>query len=214
MTAPSRPTGVVRSAFHGPVRLALATLALVLLALPTLVLPAQAHDALVASEPADGAVLDASPERVRLTFSGDVLDVGPVVVVTDATGDVVADGTPEVAGPDVTLPLASALPGGGYDVAWRVVSNDGHPIEGAFGFTVTGVAAEPTSPAAAPSPSPAATLAGSTDDVAPTQDPTNETPGTGLQGLPLWVRLLLAAAATGGVVALIVLVLRQLRENR
>lgn len=38
------------------------------------------------------------------------------------------------------------LPDGGYQVSWRVVSADGHPISGSFGFRVGNPAARPPAP--------------------------------------------------------------------
>ena len=43
---------------------------------------AAAHDALVGSDPADGAALDAAPAQVVLTFSADHLEAGSAVTVT------------------------------------------------------------------------------------------------------------------------------------
>ncbi|WP_435737974.1 copper resistance CopC family protein [Cellulosimicrobium sp. PMB13] len=111
-------------------------------------LPAQAHDRLVGSDPADGAQLDAPPAAITLSFNTEPLAVEPQVVVTDAAGTVVAQGAPTIDGTSATLPLdAAALTGGTYSVAWRVVSSDGHPIEGTLSF---GVAEQP---AAQPAPS-------------------------------------------------------------
>ncbi|OLT52621.1 copper resistance CopC family protein [Cellulosimicrobium sp. CUA-896] len=99
--------------------------------------PAHAHDRLTGSEPADGAQLDAPPGAITLTFNTEPLEVEPQVVVTDSAGTVVAEGAPTIAGPTATLPLDTATLGGdSYTVAWRVVSSDGHPIEGTFGFAV------------------------------------------------------------------------------
>ncbi|WP_225754789.1 copper resistance CopC family protein [Actinotalea sp. Marseille-Q4924] len=111
--------------------------------------PAAAHDRLLSSDPADGAVLDAGPAAVVLTFSSDQLPVGAAVVVRDAAGTDRTDGTPTVSGPTVTQTL-QPLPAGAYAVQWRSVSADGHPIEGAFAFEVTGGAGgdEPVAPAA------------------------------------------------------------------
>lgn len=116
-----------------------------LLALPA---PAQAHDTLLESDPADGDVLETSPEEITLSFSADVLDVSPLVRITDADGETVAEITPAVDGPVATATLPEPLDAGDYDVAWRVVSSDGHPIEGTFALTVEQDAAEESEPAA------------------------------------------------------------------
>jgi methionine-rich copper-binding protein CopC len=126
----------------------LAALALTAVLATSSALPAQAHDRLVGSDPADGAQLDAPPAAITLSFNTEPLAVEPQVVVTDAAGTVVAEGAPTIDGANASLPLdAAALTGGTYSVAWRVVSSDGHPIEGTLSF---GVAEQP---AAEPAPS-------------------------------------------------------------
>ncbi|WP_270072113.1 copper resistance CopC family protein [Streptomonospora mangrovi] len=45
-------------------------------------------------------------------------------------------GTVAVDGDEAVLPLTGELDGGGHAVRWKVVSGDGHPISGAFTFTV------------------------------------------------------------------------------
>jgi methionine-rich copper-binding protein CopC len=105
--------------------------------------PALAHDRLLASTPEDGADLDAAPPDVVLTFSGEVMDIGAAVTVLDGDSRPVAEGDAAVDGPDVTQALAPDLPDGGYAVRWRVVSSDGHPISGAFTFTVGDPSAAP-----------------------------------------------------------------------
>ena len=127
--------------------------------------PAGAHDSLVSSDPADGAVLGAPPATVTLEFSGEVIPTGTQVVVTDASGAPVDAGAPEVAGTQVVAALPADLPAGAYTVAWRVVSSDGHPIEGALGFTLEG--------AASPSPSAAASSGAASSAAAPTPSATS-----------------------------------------
>lgn len=97
--------------------------------------PALAHDELIGTElVADSA--DGSLESIRLTFSNSIIETGTEIVVTGPGGSDALDGAPAIAGPDVTQPLAADLSAGNYDAAWRVVSSDGHPIEGTFAFTV------------------------------------------------------------------------------
>jgi len=114
-----------------------------LLALP--LVPAQAHDTLVSSAPAAQERLATSPQQVTLTFSADVIEVGSAVLVTDAesgaAGPDHAVGL-TVDGRDVVVPL-DALADGHYDVRWRVVSSDGHPISGVVPFSVGDAGARP-----------------------------------------------------------------------
>lgn len=118
-------------------RLARALGGLAVAALATLVpaSPASAHAQLSTSDPADGAVVDA-PTEVTLTFT-EAISVRPDGVrVLDAGGERVDAGTATASGTVVRVELEGAVPDGGYVVAWRVVSADGHPIRGAFTFSV------------------------------------------------------------------------------
>ncbi|WP_301471539.1 copper resistance CopC family protein [Brachybacterium sp.] len=110
--------------------------ALTLAVLAVLPLPAHAHDTLIETDPSDGETLETSPEAITLTYSADVLEVSPVVRIDDADGEPVSEVTPTVDGPTVTAELEEPLAAGTYTVQWRVVSSDGHPIEGSFTFDV------------------------------------------------------------------------------
>ncbi|MGM1016633.1 MAG: copper resistance CopC family protein [Actinomycetota bacterium] len=126
--------------------------------------PASAHDTLLESSPAADATVETLPDDLTLTFSADLIsgDGATAVVVTDAGGETVSDGEPTVNGTVVTQPLVAEGEAGVYDVVWKVVSSDGHPISGEFSFTVeTGtVTEEPTpTPSAAPTTSPSETVA-------------------------------------------------------
>jgi len=152
--------------------------------------PALAHDHLVSSDPEDGAQLEASPEAITLTFSADVMDVSPVVRIVDAQEQTVLEETPTIEGTAATLALEEPLPAGDYTVQWRVVSSDGHPIEGTFAITVQGDAAteEPTESA---SPAEEASSAGTT--AAPTSEPAADADADAGEGndalLPVFVGL-------------------------
>lgn len=98
--------------------------------------PAHAHDSLISSDPADGATLETSPEQITLTYSAEVLEVSPVVQISEGPGGEPLELTPVLEGPTVTAQIPEPLPAGTHTVQWRVVSSDGHPIEGSFTFTV------------------------------------------------------------------------------
>lgn len=102
----------------------------------TTVAPASAHDELLSSSPAAGENLPAPPDEIALTYSADVLDMGAEVVVADGDGTDWVAGDPVVAFGVVTVPLRGGMPDAGYEVRWRVVSSDGHPISGLIPFTV------------------------------------------------------------------------------
>ncbi|WP_084962355.1 copper resistance CopC family protein [Thermoactinospora rubra] len=97
--------------------------------------PALAHDALKDSDPKKGSTVG-PVEEVSLEFTARVRM--PYVFVRDAAGGRFEQGEPRVDGKVVTQELKGALPDGKYTVAYRVISSDGHPIEGEIPFTVKG----------------------------------------------------------------------------
>ncbi|WP_275002329.1 FixH family protein [Promicromonospora iranensis] len=97
--------------------------------------PAAAHAVLVGTDPQDGAVLDAPPDKVTITFNE------PVQAVDGGTTLLTADGSPvdaaAVAVDDTLVVTPDALlTDGTYVVTWRVISLDSHPVAGAFSFSV------------------------------------------------------------------------------
>lgn len=110
----------------------------------TLAPTASAHSALTGSDPAEGAIVDAPPAVVTLTFNEDIIEVGTEAVVVgnvsdSPAGTFTAEGTSvTVDGKDVKISLPDTLPAASYTVTWRAVSSDGHPIEGVLNFTASG----------------------------------------------------------------------------
>ncbi|MBE1593774.1 copper resistance protein CopC [Nonomuraea angiospora] len=106
--------------------------------------PAFAHDALKSSSPAKNSQVG-SVDEIELEYSASVKF--PFVVLHDAAGKEVLLGKPVLDGPKVLTDVPQPLPPGPYVIAWRVVSSDGHPIEGEIPFSVKGS----PSPSASPS---------------------------------------------------------------
>jgi copper transport protein len=113
-------------------------------------LPSATHATLVSSEPAANSQLASSPPRIRLVYSEPVEGKLAKVTLVPATGAPIA----LRAGADprdvhaVIAPVDSLGPGR-YKVEWRVVSADGHPVDGAFTFSVgdTTLGSQPAPPA-------------------------------------------------------------------
>lgn len=107
-----------------------------LLAIP---LSANAHDQLVDQSPADGETLSAGELEIELTFNNDLLALdggaGNEIVVQAPSGEVFYTGCLPVDADRGVLSL-DLDQAGEYQVAWRVVSSDGHPIAGQFSFLV------------------------------------------------------------------------------
>lgn len=104
-----------------------------LVALPAM--PASAHNYVVATTPAEGAVLTAQPGTVSLETNEALLAVesGSVVQVQGPDGRYYGDGCAVVDGATATTQTQLGEPGT-YTVNWRVVSVDGHPISGMWTF--------------------------------------------------------------------------------
>ncbi|MEV4285383.1 copper resistance CopC family protein [Nonomuraea bangladeshensis] len=132
--------------------------------------PALAHDSLKSSSPAKGAEVE-SLDEVRLEFSARVRL--PFVVLNGPGGAQYQAGEPEQDGAVVRQAVKPSLPGGKYTIAYRVVSSDGHPIEGEIPFTLKAPAAEETSSASAEPSTPA-----SSEAAAPPASPAASAPAS------------------------------------
>lgn len=108
---------------------------------------AGAHAELVRSTPSAGERLAESPAVVELLFNERLDAEGMKVSVLDASSRAVAGGVPErfEEGKGIRMALPT-LEDGYYTVTYSVISADGHPIGGAYVFTVGN---PPKQPAAA-----------------------------------------------------------------
>ncbi|WP_432197193.1 copper resistance CopC/CopD family protein [Streptomyces sp. bgisy027] len=117
------------------------TLVLLLLAATGLLLagagPVSAHAAVTGSAPQQGAVVDKAPTQVSLTFSEKVALSDDSLRVLDPKGKRVDRGDPaNVTGTTYAVQLHGGLPDGTYTVTYQVVSEDSHPVAGAYTFSV------------------------------------------------------------------------------
>lgn len=113
-------------------------------------LPAEAHAALVSSDPKDGSTLAALPDQVSLTFD-EAVDEPAFVSVTSPGGSTLVSGEASVFDTTVSQALGSAPDQGTYTIAYRVTSLDGHPVTGTLTFNV-GHPTDPTTDVAEPGP--------------------------------------------------------------
>ena len=97
--------------------------------------PAAAHATLIATDPAEGAVLATAPEQVTFTFNESVIGVPAGITVFDATGEEVASSA-TVRDAQLVVSLEDEVDEGTLVVVWRLVSADGHPIGGSLSFSV------------------------------------------------------------------------------
>src|SRR5690348_11777957 len=127
--------------------------------------PAFAHTRLESSNPADGSTLDSIPDTISLTFNEAVQSEFATLKVVGPDGAEYQTGAVSAANGQVSTAVSPLGPAGAYQVGYRVVSDDGHPVQGKISFTLTRpgpAAAAPVSsapaaaPVAVPAPAPAA----------------------------------------------------------
>lgn len=166
--------------------------------------PASAHDQLLSSDPKDGATLDEQPTSITLTFSAPPLDTGIEVALVGPDGTTAKGYDIQVDDKVVTAQLAEDLPPGKYDVAWHVVSSDGHPIDGELTYVLEGEAETTAEPSDEPElstqeaePTDTAETAESADEPSTPTELAGAGNGAGPSGL----------AVTGGIVAAVLVVL-------
>jgi methionine-rich copper-binding protein CopC len=100
---------------------------------------ASAHAGLVEARPSRRAVVTSAPMRVVLVFSEALEGAFSTVSVLSAGGDRVDAGDVRVLAADpreLSVGLPPDLPAGAYTVKYRVLSADGHVVEGSYRFTV------------------------------------------------------------------------------
>ncbi|MCC6982975.1 MAG: copper resistance protein CopC [Bauldia sp.] len=94
---------------------------------------ALAHASLIATDPAQGAVLESAPANVTLTFNEPVSVTALRLI--DTSGATTTLPLPEAASA-ILVPMPPDLPQGTHIVSWRVISTDGHPIGGSVVFSI------------------------------------------------------------------------------
>ncbi|SFB38163.1 hypothetical protein SAMN05192575_109113 [Nocardioides alpinus] len=180
--------------------LALVVAALAFVGANLVISPAQAHTDFIGSDPRDGARLDEVPRELRLEFS-DEMDPGLSTVTLQVEG---GDSTPlELQSGQSRNVLLAAMPtspdpGEGtttsWEVAFRVVSRDGHPVAGTVRFVVRNRAL------------PVPDESSSAGEIA-TEDPTDQRTPAGRETWPLVAvavgALLLLVLAAGTVMRLV-----------
>jgi len=117
---------------------------------------ASAHDSLLVTDPAQGSTAAGPLTQLTLTFSGDPIggQGADVIELVGPDGKYYETGCAQLSGPEVTVPVAMGA-GGTYEVAWRAVSSDGHPVSGTYTFTYAPDASVSAGPKAAGSAHPA-----------------------------------------------------------
>ncbi|MDQ1666146.1 MAG: copper transport protein [Actinomycetota bacterium] len=127
-------------------RRGLLTLVVALAALAVPTVPASAHEQLVDSYPRPGQRLEDAPRQVTLMFDQPTRGDLTTVRIVGPGNRVVSVGTAQTQGTVVGQQLRSGTGPGTYSIAFRTVSTDGHPVQGALSFRVgcDGCADSPT----------------------------------------------------------------------
>ena len=100
---------------------------------------ANAHAQLPSSVPRKNQTINMLPNLVWLEFDGDLITLDGKAVnqltVTNSKKVRVDIGGSIVGGARISTKLKPGLPSGKYMVSYRIVSEDGHPVDGSFSFT-------------------------------------------------------------------------------
>ena len=152
-----------------------------------LAVPASAHSELVGATPGPESVQDGVVSSISLTFDSELSPKSAAVVVRGPGGRDRVAGRPTALGDRLTVNVDPVRAAGLYEVSYRVVAADGHPIIGTYRFKVT-------RPEAAPAPrsgtqqgrSDATTDVGSVASVAAPSMSAGPLPGGDVQQGPWW----------------------------
>jgi methionine-rich copper-binding protein CopC len=156
---------------------------------------ALAHARLESSNPADGASLDSPPQQISLTFSDPMTaDFNALTVVGPdnahyETGPVTAEDT------TVSIGVRPLGPAGRYEIGYRVVSEDGHPVTGSIAFTLTTAGPAAAAATSAPAADAPATAAPAAEAAPPSAAAAAENTGG---GAPVWPWIVGAVVLVGG----------------
>ncbi|MER6585579.1 copper resistance CopC family protein [Micromonospora chalcea] len=177
--------------------------------------PAAAHNSLQEATPARDARLTTAPTQVTLRFLQRLNPAFTTITLRDATDRQVPASAPAVDGATGTVTIEEPLANGTYTVAYRVVSRDGHPVQGSYRFTVADPAAPPAAAPSPATPSPAASADVSAGAAAGADaSPASADASTGADdgGLPVGI-LVGGAVAAVAAAAVTALLLRRRRAS-
>ncbi|WP_419903337.1 copper resistance CopC family protein [Kiloniella sp.] len=105
---------------------------LIAAAVPTL---SFGHAKVLKTSPANEAVLQTSPEKITLTFP-EALKVTSFKLENENGDEVSVEGGKSLTPTKEINATPPELHKGTYNVKWRGLSSDGHPIKGHFNFTI------------------------------------------------------------------------------
>lgn len=100
--------------------------------------PVSAHAFLLSTVPPAGFSSAAAPTEIVLDFDVAVSTGSNPIVLVDAAGQAqpITQRPPRDGGREIVATMSGKLTRGAYTVRWQVVSDDGDPVSGSFGFSV------------------------------------------------------------------------------
>lgn len=172
--------------------------------------PALAHNVLIGSSPEEGETLDTVPEEVVLTFNEEVLEGGNAIAVTGPDGEDHTTGDVRIDDAEAATDLGPLPEPGDYEIAYRIVSADGHVIEGELAFTAAEEAvAAPEEEGAEDDHGGGETAEEESEPAADDAAPVAQQEETGLFGLDTLLGLLVALGVIGAMVVIIIRLRKQ-----
>jgi methionine-rich copper-binding protein CopC len=100
-----------------------------------------AHGEVVAASPEQYSNVNPIPTQVWVQFDGDLQTLDGQAIntidVVDSTGITVSYGEPVISGGTITTKLSGQSAPGVFTVKYRIVSEDGHPVEGSYTFNAS-----------------------------------------------------------------------------
>lgn len=96
--------------------------------------PAGAHAIVISVTPEPDAVLQQSPEEIKLSFSETISIPAQGIRLFDPSGREVSGLTAVARGHTMSAKVPMLKADGSYTVAWKAVSDDGHAVSGAYLF--------------------------------------------------------------------------------
>lgn len=96
-------------------------------------LQASAHAEIIHSTPKHGQTVQSPIHSIQLTF-GERVEKFLSIKLTNAQGESINIGKPEIKGKNVSIPVSQSLQPGTYTLKWKVMSIDGHAMSQRLSF--------------------------------------------------------------------------------
>ena len=84
-------------------------------------------------------IIKSLPDWIWLEFDGNLMTLGDKnpnsIAIFDSKNRQVSDGKSVVGGARVSTKIRIKIPAGKYQIKYRIVSEDGHPVQGSIYFT-------------------------------------------------------------------------------